>query len=462
MDDWFDPILDADTELFVDPFLVFKEISGFWSTAHQTLIKHFDRAFHMIAEGNLDSGTLAYKKALGILIFSEPRELCLGYTSKGTAGLGGGQVHAKSIAAAIVEAINRGLNHPSHFEELGILNEGIGPDRISDITCTILKSYLVSYTQAIAQRHNIPVSPHRIFAAAFDPQRLRWDTPAVSVPTNPCTNGPLLLVPKRFLQDLPVLNAREWWNFYQAERLRQDVNYEIMGKVDKKTIVELARKNPDAVRRWTEEKEKENPKGYDFHSDPKGVWQWDRASVSFVADHPLRLPVAKTREEFSEVIEKIISNYRLFIEDQGGWSLLWDSGANKEKPERAAQLLFRGLAQSYCRANNISLDPEVNLGRGPVDFKFSEGFARRAHMEIKKLHNGKFWNGLEAQLPSYMRSDEVTDGWFLAIRLNDRSASKSRAAELIGRVRKINEERGINLKHAVVDARPKQSASKLD
>ena len=24
-DDWFDPILDADTELFVDPFLVFKD-----------------------------------------------------------------------------------------------------------------------------------------------------------------------------------------------------------------------------------------------------------------------------------------------------------------------------------------------------------------------------------------------------------------------------------------------------
>ena len=30
-DDWFDTILDADTELFVDPFLVFREKRGFWS-----------------------------------------------------------------------------------------------------------------------------------------------------------------------------------------------------------------------------------------------------------------------------------------------------------------------------------------------------------------------------------------------------------------------------------------------
>src|SRR5271157_2532114 len=44
-DDWFDPILDADTELFVDPFLIFKESKGFWSSAHKRLIDHFDRAF---------------------------------------------------------------------------------------------------------------------------------------------------------------------------------------------------------------------------------------------------------------------------------------------------------------------------------------------------------------------------------------------------------------------------------
>jgi len=31
--------------------------------------------------------------------------------------------------------------------------------------------------------------------------------------------------------------------------------------------------------------------------------------------------------------------------------------------------------------------------------------ARRALLEVKKLHNGKFWDGLEAQLPSYSKSD---------------------------------------------------------
>lgn len=460
-DDWFDPILDADTELFVDPFLIFKETSGFWKDAHASLIRHFDRAFLMIAEGNLNPKTLSYRKALAILVFREPKELCLGYTSKGTSGLGSGFGYARSIGEAISEAIRRGLEHPRHFEELGILNEGIGSDRISDITCTILKSHLAEYTQGIARRHGIPLSKHRVFAADFDERRLRWETPEVDVPTNPSTGGPLLLLPKRFLKDLPALNAEDWWAHYENEQLRQDVNYEILGNVDKRTIVEVARRNPEAVRRWTTQKESEEAHAYDFKQDPKGVWQWDQASAMFVSNNPLTLLPAQTREEFLDTIGKIIANYRLFVEEQGGWYLLWDAGSKKEKPEHAAQLLFRGVAQSYCRANDISLDSEVNLGRGPVDFKFSKGYARRAHLEVKKLHNGKFWNGLEVQLPSYMKSDEVSDGWLLALQYNDGRASLERAKELPIRIDRVRQRDQINLNYGLVDARPKVSASKL-
>jgi hypothetical protein len=460
-DDWFDPILDADTELFVDPFLIFREKSAFWKGAHTRLINHFDQAFHLIAEGNLNPQSIPYKKALALLVFREPRELCLGYTAQGTAGLGSGFGYAEAIGEAISDAIQRGLKHPRHFEELGILNQGIGPDRISDITCTILKATLVDYTRTIAQRHSLPVSKHHVFAASFDNQRMSWENPEVEVPTNPCNGGPLLFVPERFLRDLPVLNAEEWWNYHESERLRNDLNYEILGNVNKETIIAAARQNPESVREWTIRKEGEAASGYDFQSDPKGVWQWDQASVTFVKNNPLVLASAKTQEEFRQIIRRIVASYRLFVEDQGGWSLLWNSGLRKEKPESAAQLLFRGVAQSYCKANNISLDREVNLGRGPVDFKFSQGYSRKAHLEVKKLHNGKFWNGLEQQLPSYMKSDEVSDGWFLAIRYNERPSSKKNAQELPIRVGAVAKKREINLEFGIVDAEPKKSASKL-
>src|SRR5438477_7894510 len=147
-DDWFDPILNADTELFVDPFLVFKEQKQGtrWGHAHELIVGHFNRAFTLIAEANFNEQSLPYKKATALLVFKEPKELCLGYTTRGTAGAGSGLGYAGSIASAIAQAIRRGLVNPKHFEELGVLNEGIGADRISDITCTILKPLLIRYT----------------------------------------------------------------------------------------------------------------------------------------------------------------------------------------------------------------------------------------------------------------------------------------------------------------------------
>src|SRR4051794_8179351 len=142
-DDWFDTILDVDTELFVDPFLIFKETDGFWADGHARLIEHFNRAFLLVAEGNRNPNSLAYKKALSLLEFREPKELCLGYTAEGTSGSGSGGKLGTLIAQAIAEAIGRGLQNPTHFEELGVLQERIGADRISDTTCTILKPTLV-------------------------------------------------------------------------------------------------------------------------------------------------------------------------------------------------------------------------------------------------------------------------------------------------------------------------------
>jgi hypothetical protein len=379
-DDWFDAILNADTRLFVDPFLVFKEPADSpWSDAHSLLIQHFDHAFTLIAEGNLKQHTIPYQKALALLLFREPREFCLGYTARGTSGSGSAEGYAELIAEAISEAIKRGLKHPRHFEELGILNQGIGSDRISDITCTILKERLVGYTQGIARRHNIPMELRPIYGARFDHRRMRWETPVVDVPVNPFNGGPLLLVPQRFLRDLPCLNAYDWWNNYENERLRQDVNYEIMGHVDKARIVAAARGDPAAVRRWTLKREKEAASSYDFTADPNGVWKWDSATAIFAAAHPLALVAASSRTQFAKIIQLIVEQFKLFIEEQGGWDLLWNTDGT-EKPEHAAQLVFRGIA-SHIAGQTTSLSTLKSTSVG----------ARSISNSPMAIRNGPTW-----------------------------------------------------------------------
>jgi hypothetical protein len=458
-DDWFDPILDTDTKLFVDPFLIFQDDHQDWAGAHDELIAHFDRCFQLIAQGNRDPKTVPYRKALALLRFPEPREFCLGYTATGTRGSGGGEAYAELIAEAMSDAIERGLQDLRHFEELGVLNEGIGPDRISDLTCNVLRQRFVSYTQAVAARHKL--TTERVTMPAFNATRVAWQPVPVDLPMNPDGDRPVLLVPERFLHELPVLNADDWWENYEAEQLRNDVNYEVLRRVKKRDIVNAARRNPQRVRAWAQKKEQTKAAAYDLSTDPAGVYQWERAAQVFVGSAPLTLAPPSDEQAFIAVIELVVEQYKHFIEQEGGSKLLWDDALKKPKHEEAAQLLFRGIAKHYCIANDIVIDREVELGRGPVDFKFSNGYRRRAHLEVKKLENTKFWNGLTEQLPTYLTADECRLGWYLPIQFKDSNTARKWLKDGPALVARVAKDENLDLRTRMVDARPKPSASKL-
>jgi hypothetical protein len=139
---------------------------------------------------------------------------------------------------------------------------------------------------------------------------------------------------------------------------------------------------------------------------------------------------------------------------------LWNDD-NTEKPEEAAQLALLGMARPYCRAHGVEIDREVDLGRGPVDFKLTSGSALRVLIEAKKLHNGDFWNGLEYQLPSYLKSDGTKSGWLLALRYRSGGVSERRPGDLAKRLRVLNQALGTSISFTVIDARPKTSASRI-
>jgi hypothetical protein len=459
-DGWFDPVLDRDTPLFLDPFLIFKDTGASWRGAHDELIGYFDSCFQLIAEGNRNSRSLQYRKAVRLLQFPEPSEFCLGYTARGTRGAGSGRGYAVLMAQAMADAIERGLTDLRHFEELGILNEGIGPDRISDITCNLLRLRFSRYTEGIAERHEVPTRGFTLERGTFNIDDRRWSSAEIRLPISPRDEQPVILVPSRFLRDLPVLNADDWFDFFESEQLRDDLNYEVMRNLPKRRIVELARRHPQSVREYVKAKEVTDATGYDFSKDPLGVDAWHEGSLAFVEANPLLLRPPSSTAEFLEVIQLIVERFRHYVEEQRGWELLWNDGGTV-KPERAIQILFYGVARAYCEANNIVVDREADLGKGPVDFKFSNGYTRRCLLEVKKLSSGKFWRGLENQLPSYMSSDKCRDGWLLAVQFGRSRGDVKRSAEIATEVARVAKKLSVSLRHGVVDATPKPSASKL-
>jgi hypothetical protein len=332
-DDWFDPDLAVDTRLFLDPFLLLDEQSdptSPWAPAHDQLIAHFARCYELLAKG-ASAGTTSERIVRGLLTFPEPSELCLGYTASGTSGSGSGARNARLIIGSIVIAIAAGLDRPQHIEEIGILNEGIGADRISDAACNVLKPLIIMYTKEVAHHHRLPTSKLRVRHSRCNVVTGRWIDEDHDLPENPFTGRPVLLVPQRFLNRLPVLNADDWFDSTFNADLRRDLNVHVGQRVPKREIVRLARKHPDRIRRWADQlREAGDVHGYDFAQDPLGVVRWQEAGEGFAEDHPVSVRV-RTAAELEDFVRMLLELYRLFIEDQGGWRLLWNDD-NTEKP----------------------------------------------------------------------------------------------------------------------------------
>lgn len=460
-DDWFDPVLSVDTALFLDPFLIYSQERDLFVGSHDEIIAFFNSVFQLIARAGGNPQSLSYQKALDTLLLREMQELCLGYTSVGTKGSGTGKGLAKDIASALWVAIRAGLTEIKHFEEIGILREGIGADRIGDFTAGILLHRLAAYTTKVCNKHGIPLATARYQRGYYDLEQERWRPIKVELPHNPYNGKPVLLVPRRYLKSLPTINAEDFWDFCytnENETIRNEFNYDLARNVSKREIIDLARRHPEILNRYLSDVEQRPAKSYNFERDEQGLIQWYWASAEYVRSNPRSFSVASA-EDFFQIIDLMIEEYRHFVEENAGWRLLWNDDG-RSKSEKAAQLLFLGVVKHYCQANNIDISPEPNIGRGPVDFKASRGFNLRALIELKLAKNGKFWSGLNKQLPTYMNAERVNYGRFVVIAFSD--ADMERVKDIREAVGKLNRRTPLDISAVVVDARPdKLSASKL-
>ncbi len=214
-DDWFDPKLHTDTDLFVDPFLMFDETAKPWSEVHDRLIDFFNTAMEHVAASKGRETTVRWQRAAAMLSFPEPPEFCLGYGVKTIFGSGSAKGLDRDMLKAASDAIRAGLTNIDDFGELMLFGEGFGADRISDMVCNVVKDDLVLYTQEVAQRHGVPLESLRLDHQGFDFQRDRWVRRSVDLPPNPCWDRrtPVLLVPDRFLDELPKMEDGAFWDW---------------------------------------------------------------------------------------------------------------------------------------------------------------------------------------------------------------------------------------------------------
>lgn len=441
---WLDTRMDKDIGLFIDPFFVFRSEIPIFRNAQQKFLEFFQTTFELAHEAK--SSITARKKLESILSFPEVMEIRLGL-SVGEGGAGPGMKFAKACAAALVRLSEKGYKGLDHFEEIEIFTKGIGPDGISDTTANILKYELIQYTQEICSEFSIPTKKFLINNAQFDFQNRRWDHSVFNLPENPYLrnkNKAILLVPKEFLCAIHAIGSErfsEYVSINKSEEIRISLNYEVEKSISKTAIKpkikEIAVNHPEWVTEYTHSVENDpNISPYNLEEDKSNLYRNERKADEFVSSNPVSFS-ATNDAEFLQFITSIIHQFRLYIEEQHGFKLLWndeqkstesDEKERKPRDEDTAQCLFSGIVTSYCQANNIDISREVETGRGPVDFKFSSGYENRVLVELKLAKSTKLKQGRLQQLPAYLRAQQIQYGYYVVI------AHEKKEIERIGKM----------------------------
>jgi len=409
-----DPILDVDTRLFIDPALLrvtkVPELQG----SYALVVEHFNNVLRVVTQIGV-KGDRMWRQADQMLTFPEIRGLSIGYSSTGTNGSGMGPAMRSHLLETVLQIVKAGVSDATIFQLVGIFEDGVGPDRISDMLAKIISADLIKFTQRVCSDCGIPMEEHRL-----DQLGLEED-----LPTHPLSGHPVILVPKDVLRDLPI--AYDFgdirWIAEHNSTLRQELNdlvgsswKRVTASDQKKVLRETFVDRPAVLREIIRAYLAEEPEPYDFAADPAGevIWYRKAKEISKAAPLDLILSAAPTIDEVEAVAIAICNHFKSLIEDNQLAPLLYNSNGTR-KHESAAQLLFYGIADAYCKANDLDLSPESDCGRGPVDFKVSRGYGGKVLVELKLTSNGKLKHGFETQLAIYRKAEGAQRTVYLVI-----------------------------------------------
>jgi len=452
----FDPILNVDSRLFIDPLLLrgsgHKEIRV---DAVRQYDEHFGKIIKLL-KASKTTGDVAWRSAEPLLRSPEIKGTCLGYGAASIQGSAIGKLLAEVILRTAKEIVDLGIEDPDLFTVLVLLEEGIGADLISDMTTNVILPNLLDFNKRILQQIKVRTEPFEIRGVHC------------SLPGNPFQkqSTPVILVPLDILRHLPV--ARDWSEIDDVvsknRQLRNRVSQYIGEIWQAKTLREKAKVKSAALASKAaflsllDVIKAAKGKPYDLGRDPEGLYSWLRIGLEAADKFPLAIPKTDKRdlETVAAVVMKIVDQFRILVEEKGLWKELLDR--RKPRKEKSAQRIFFAVADSYCKLNDLDVSPEADSGSGPVDFKFSDGYEARVLVEVKLSTNSKLLPGFERQLEAYKKAESSTSAMYLVIGLGNMTRKRKELFALRDRMQSQGK-RVSNI--IIVDGTRQLSASKL-
>lgn len=468
----FNISLISDMPLFIDPFLLFSSNKSEYQALHKQILTYLsflkERAEEKIEDGALIKSWYS---------FPEMKQNWLGYSQIGNSGKGLGRYFAKNMHSLMPVAFKdlgkESLTDSTHLEKVGLFNQGVGRDNISDFTTNLILDFLLKYTETFAKKSIAPelCSIFNVKKAYFDYQFQRWLPRSYYLPKY--DGDFVVLTPKDILtRDETWINHTEMLDRFneisegiENEELRSHINAYFASKIpvirmnnkEKNLYIKAAkwetlREFPELIEYYIQKKEIEKEEAKSVADEKvRSVESLLVTNVHHFIENQLIHTKFYDVEPVSSYVETIqrIKYLKDCIEKNDGYRLFYVNGKPISREDHL-QYAFRFV----WFASPFDVNREVNNGRGPADYKVSLGANDSTLVEFKLASNSSLKKNLQNQLEIYQAANNTQLGIKVIMYFTDEEKAKLDAV-----LRDLNLDNKKNV--ITIDARRKVSASKV-
>lgn len=394
----FNVFLDEDSHFFIN----IKRLQV-------TNIPEFASGYSKVNQYFHDIGTLlkvsktsqdrTYREAVRRFDFPEVNGINLGFSS-GAHGAGFGPMLRAQIIKDAYEIIHSGSEQPEIFHLVGLFEENVGPDRLSDMVARIIYSDIVAYSKRIYRTLGIDRESY--------PEYKFSD----GIVINPYKNIKLLLLPVELLHELPI--ARCWDDIDRVCRENEAIRAEINDLVGNTWAKMRSAEKKQYLRNWIFMNPERAGRIIDSYK-ASTVAQYDPLSdldylVGYL-QNTFNVNSDGDDDSFSAAME-IVDNYQEWVEYHRGAVVIQE--ANSRSKEKTVQRTIHAVALVFCKKFNWDISPETDSGRGPEDFKVSRGCDKTV-VEVKLTSNPDCVHGLEVQIEEYAKAESTDKKIFILV-----------------------------------------------
>ncbi len=428
----FDPILNYDTTLFVEPLLLSKSSSNIIAEAKKTYDEFFLIILKLLRKSKQENDK-AWQGAKRLVNFPEYKYTCIGYAGISNGGSGLGKEFNDKILKGAKEMIEISRDEPEILPFLALLEEGIGGDRISDMTQKIIDKEICEYTIDIMKQIDFQgkTEKHQIENGEI-----------YYLPHNPYSKCSLKLLPEDILMSLPVANNVANWTLHAIDEnrsLRDRVNRDLGSNWERDTKKNQKEKIIDKIKTDNEFYLEiiralidSNIEHYDLEKDSEGLYRWLLDSEKFIKLQSFE-KTEKCEDNLDSIafeIQIIINHFQDLIENKELYKMFWSQIGSRliNVKEHYSKMIFYVICDSWLKSKDSNI--KVCQNNDARDLKFTISNKFNVFVNIKHASNNYLKTSYEDQLDFYQKKQN-SKGFFMILNFREEESEQFKNVKLI-------------------------------